>query len=406
MRIAMMTNNYKPVVGGVPISIERLAQGLRKKGHVVYIFAPYVKGCQEEEFVIRYKAFQKKAGGYVPLMKPVDREMEEKFRNLSFDIIHVHHPVLIGQRAQYLGKKYHIPVVFTYHTRYEEYLHYWKPYRWLKERNGKIEEKAVDFIENQMVLSLIRRFTEKCSLVIAPTAQIEHILEQRGWQADITVMPTGLPEETYRNSGRWQEIRRTYGKGKTHLLCTVSRLSAEKNQGFLLKSLLLLKEKIGTDFQMLIIGDGPEKQKLTETAEKLGLEEQVTFTGTVSNEEIPDFYQACDAFLFASKSETQGLVLLEAMAGGNPVIAVEATGVCDIVKNGENGYMTAEDEEVFAEKTAEVLNDNTLRQQLKEGAKETAMRYRNDVVAGMAEHHYGQILLSQSWKRESYMKVS
>jgi len=163
MKIAMMTNNYKPVVGGVPIAIERLADGLRKRGHLVYIFAPEYQGQedQEEEFVIRYRAFHKKAGGYVPLMKPVDLAMERKFRELKFDIIHVHHPVLIGQRARYLGKKYGVPVVFTYHTQYEQYLHYWKPYRWLKKRGGILEDKMVDFIENQLVLAVIRRFTEK-----------------------------------------------------------------------------------------------------------------------------------------------------------------------------------------------------------------------------------------------------
>lgn len=233
MRIAMMTNNYKPVVGGVPIAIERLAEGLRERGHEVYIFAPEFEGYEQEEpFVIRYRAFHKKAGGYVPLMKPVDLKMEQKFQKLNFDIIHVHHPVLIGWRAQYLGKKYHVPVVFTYHTQYEQYLHYWKPYRWLKERGKSLEDKLVDFIENQLVLAVIQRFTEKCSLVFVPTNQIQTVLKKRNWEANTTVMPTGLPESAYLKyvlthpKEKWdrEKVRKLYGNGKKYLLCTVARL--------------------------------------------------------------------------------------------------------------------------------------------------------------------------------------
>lgn len=396
MRIAMMTNNYKPVVGGVPIAIERLSQGLRDRGHEVYIFAPEYDGMEEaEEFVIRYKAFQKKAGGYVPLMKPVDLQMEKIFAELQFDVIHVHHPVLIGQRALYLGRKYDVPVVFTYHTRYEQYLHYWKPYKWLKEHDGAVERKLVDLIENQLVLAFIRRFTEKCNLVVAPTRQIQEILEERKWKTDTTVMPTGLPDSAFEDHEAGERIRSQYGKGRTYLMCTVARLSAEKNIEFLLNAMAELKQCMGDSFQLLIIGDGPQKQELMEQAQVLELEENVTFVGTVPNEKIADFHRACDLFVFASKSETQGIVLLEAMAGASPVIAVEATGVCDVVQNGENGYMTRESVQEFAEVTSHVLMDKSLCRQLAEGAEKTAGRFRNSSVANRAESNYLRVLMAK-----------
>ncbi len=403
MKIAMMTNNYKPVVGGVPIAVERLAEGLRERGHQVYIFAPeYDNDEQEEEFVIRYRAFHKKAGGYVPLMKPVDLEMERKFRELEFDIIHVHHPVMIGQRAWYLGRKYGIPVVFTYHTQYEQYLHYWKPYHWLKEREGNLEHKITDFIENQLVLGFVRRFTEGCSLVIAPTNHMQDILIERKWEADMTVLPTGLPDSFY--GEYWKEpqeqrlgreyIRNVYGKGKSKIICTVARLSEEKNLKFILKSLVILKERMGDDFQLLIIGDGPQRKELEEITQKLGIADQVTFTGTVKNEEIAAFHFACDLFLFASKSETQGIVLLEAMAGGSPVLAVKATGVCDVVRNGQNGYMTQEQEEEFAWRAEQILCDPKLYLKLAEGASETARHYKNKSIAWLAECNYERVVLA------------
>ena len=402
MRIAMMTNNYKPVVGGVPIAIERLAQGLRERGHVVYIFAPQYEGyAHEEEYVIRYRAFRKKAGGYVPLMKPFDLEMERLFQALDFDLIHVHHPVMIGQRAQYLGRKYGVPVVFTYHTQYEQYLHYWKPYRWLKERGGRLENKIVKFVEQQLVLGVIRQFTDRCSLVLTPTRKVQEILQERGWQADTAVLATGLPDSFY--SEYWERqtnerlsrefIRRTYGKGKRHLLCTAARLSAEKNLKFLLRSLAVLKDRAGDDFQFLVIGDGPQKAELEFYVQQLGISDNVTFLGTVPNEEVPAFHCASDLFLFASQSETQGIVLLEAMAGGSPVVAVQATGVLDVVFSGENGYVTSESEEEFAKCAEQALSDPELYQRLSEGAAETSGRFRNRTIAWRAECAYEQVVL-------------
>ena len=381
MRIAMMTNNYKPVVGGVPIAIERLARGLRERGHIVYIFAPEYDGYgEEEEFVIRYCAFHKKAGGYVPLMKPIDLEMERKFRELEFDLIHVHHPILIGQRAQYLGKKYNVPVVFTYHTQYEQYLHYWKPYRWLKERDGGLEQRMVDFIEKKLVLGVIRKFTEGCSLVVTPSSQIHFIYSQYSDQ------------QSEQDCNR-ERIRKACGNGKSHLLCTAARLSEEKNLKFLLRALAKLRIKMGDDIQLMIIGDGPQRIALEEYSKELGICDMVTFLGTIPNEEVPAYHHASDLFLFASKSETQGIVLLEAMAAESPVVAVGADGVDDVVYSGQNGYLTAESEEEFANRAEQILTDSKLHRQLAQGAYETARRYKNEVIAWRAECNYEQVVL-------------
>ena len=152
---------------------------------------------------------------------------------------------------------------------------------------------------------------------------------------------------------------------------------------------------MGNDFQLLIIGDGPQKQELEQYAHELDILENITFLGTVPNEEIAAFHCASDLFLFASKSETQGIVLLEAMAGKSPVVAVKATGVCDVVRNGQNGYMTEEREEAFAEKIQQLLCDSELYNKLVEGAGDTAWRYRNEAVSWMAEYSYERVILAQ-----------
>lgn len=163
------------------------------------------------------------------------------------------------------------------------------------------------------------------------------------------VFPTGLDEAFFRkDEGRAAEIRSKFGNGKRYLLATVSRLEKEKNYEFLLRGIAELCRKRGNDFQVLIIGGGSRMEELKMLAEDLGISDLVTFLGNVPNQEVKDFLNASDLFLFASRSETQGIVLAEAMAAGDPVVAVHAVGSDDIVEDGVNGFLTEEDESAWA----------------------------------------------------------
>lgn len=237
MKIAMLTNNYKPFVGGVPISIERLSNGLRELGHEVYIFAPTYENQVEEEYVIRYKSTNYKFSGGMVIPNMFDKEIEEKFKSLKIDIIHVHHPMIMGQTALYLGKKYNIPVAYTYHTRYEQYLHYIKPYRALEENAkkneenyfGEFEDLILDFTREKLVPGLLKYFTNKCDLIFAPTNMMKEYLIDNNTKTRIEVMPTGLNENYFKEANETvKEIRKKYKGDKSHLFCTVSRLSKEK----------------------------------------------------------------------------------------------------------------------------------------------------------------------------------
>ncbi|WP_343210660.1 glycosyltransferase [Anaerolentibacter hominis] len=405
MRIAMMTNNYKPFIGGVPISIERLSEGLRALGHEVYIFAPEYENHREIEktesgiTIYRYRSScGKTANKYVPdgmvFAKSFDRRIGKWFQELQIDVIHVHHPILSGNTAQILGRRYHIPVVFTYHTRFEQYLHYIKPYAGLERRcssrsSKSVEEKLLVSIREKLIPAYIRGFANHCNMVFAPTAYIKNNLLDQGVVSPIRVLPTGLTGSSFlpdENSAC--EIRRSYLKDKTFLMCTVSRLAKEKNLDFLLQSLAVLKEKIGDAFRFLMIGDGPEKEKLEALAASLHLTENVVFMGNIENEQIRNYHAACDLFLFASKSETQGIVLLEAMAAGNPVVAVKASGVVDVVEDGVNGYMTEESAPALTDAVEHVLFNFDCHSRLRQGAVETARAYQDIRIARDAEKHY------------------
>lgn len=381
MKIAMMTNNYKPFVSGVAISVERLTESLRKCGHQVVVFAPEYAGQKEEVDVVRYKSLLKGVAGGFSIPNSLDSEIEKQFKREKFDLIHVHHPMMIGHTAQYLSKKYNLPLVFTYHTRYEQYLHY---------VGLSSLKKAIP--------AYITKYMKKCDMVFAPTPLMKEYLEQiqenQTEKTAVRVLPTGLPEDSFiPNKVKTDKLRKQLLGNNQYLFCTVARLAKEKNLDFLLRSMKHFQEIYNSKFKLILIGEGPERKTLEKLTEQLGLVENVKFLGTVFNAEIKNYCAASDLFLFPSLTETQGIVLLEAMAVGTPVIALRATGTEDIVINGKNGYMTEVSEIEFAEKIQEVL-DNKEMNLLRVGAGETAENYRCERIAEEAIKNYKEVLLN------------
>lgn len=362
----MMTNNYKPFVAGVPVSVERLTESLRDLGHEVVVFAPTYKGMKEEEGVVRYRSVVKGVccGAAVP--DCLDPGIEKAFEEGNFDMIHVHHPMLIGWTALHLSKKYHVPIVLTYHTRYEQYLHY----------------VGLSCAKN-ILPAYVRKFASRCDGVIAPTPGMKEYLEGLQVNAPVFVLPTGIGKEGFLpEEEKVRRLRTELVGDKRHLFVTVARLAKEKNLEFLLDSLAIRKEFQKADFKLALIGEGPEKCHLQEYAEKLRLENEVIFVGKVPNCEIKNYCAAAELFLFSSTSETQGIVSLEAMAVGTPVLAVEATGTRDIVRNGENGWMTQESASEFARKLDWLLENSADRiAPLRQGAKQTAACYGEQATA-------------------------
>lgn len=397
MKVAMFTNNYLPFIGGVPISIDRLANGLRALGHEVTVFAPeYGSEKSMEKDVVRYASLPICFRNGMVIPNFLDPKIHREFVNGGFDVIHVHQPFGIGNVAVHLSRKYQIPLVFTYHTQYGEYLHYLKFMRGKQGEETKICGKVREYVPVYM-----NHFMEQCSLVFAPSVDMKNYLMQKSGMPLIKVLPTGLePDAFQKNKETSEALRRKYIGDKAYLLCVVSRLEKEKNLYFLLDSLCLLKEKSKDNFRFLMIGDGGERALLEEYARKRGLGENVIFTGAVINEEVKDYLGACDLFAFSSKSETQGIVLAEAMAAGLPVVALEAVGVRDIVRDGENGFMTPECEERFADAVCECLKREGCKERFSQCARQTAAAYRKDKVARQAIAGYK--LAISAFKRKQF----
>ncbi|WP_072523788.1 glycosyltransferase [Clostridium sp. Marseille-P3244] len=413
MKIAMLTNNYRPFVGGVPISVERQAQELIRLGNQVTVFAPMYGESMEEreklleedrrapERVVRYCSQKKKMdnGMVYPAVYP--KAIIDIFAREHFDCIHVHHPMFVGPWGLWLGKKYRIPVVYTYHTRYEDYLHYLSVFR-VKNESLWIKKKAVEMIRKQLIPFYMGWFAGKCDLVLAPSEGMKKVIREYGVKTPTEVLPTGLDETFFRKDvEKSEKIRQKYGRGKKNLLVTVSRLEKEKNYGFLIRGIAEIRRKMGDDFHVLILGDGSQKSELKTRASILGVQDMITFVGSIPNESVKDYLYSADLFLFASKSETQGIVLAEAMAAGCPVVAVQAVGVDDIVEDGINGFLTAEEEEEWSDRVIEALREENYKK-MQKAAFRTAANYRSSTLAIYEEMLYNQYSALKTSGGETY----
>lgn len=413
MRIAMLTNNYKPFVGGVPISVERQARELTKRGHEVTVFAPqYTWDCEDQREgtkdrkegshrVIRFKTGRLRMENGAVYPKAISREILEGFKKQQFDCIHVHHPMYTGPMALYLGRRYNLPVIYTYHTKYEDYLHYLGPFRNM-DKKGAMRKRIYKIGRERVVPGYMRWFTNQCDLVLAPTESMRKSITSKGTKTPAAIFPTGLEDSFYEgDKHKSEEIRSSYLAGREYLFCSVSRLEEEKNPRFLLQGIAELKKRLGKPFKVLLIGDGSMKKKLVQMAGELNIAEEIMFLGNIDNQELKYYLGACDLFLFASKSETQGIVLAEAQAAGLPVVAVKATGVEDIVLDGKNGYATEEDAEKWVQKILLAL-DNENHGRLTKEARKSAAAFSSSSLAVYEESLYTQCIKEKEKEDRAY----
>lgn len=384
LRIAHFTNNYLPFIGGVPISIDRLRRGLRQRGDDVLIVAPsYIGPAASEPEVLR-----------VPTLRPMGENQEFRLANIFSprlyrgvlayrpDVIHVHHPFWLGSVGLFLGRRLKVPVVFTYHTRLEHYAH-----------NVRLPGPL---FRNLISHALVRRFANRCDAVVVPTDSAEEYLRLIGVKRPLYVQPTGIDVARFDTApqARIDALRSSLGLAGKRVLITVSRLSREKNLEFMLEALAPLL-RAHPDWRLLLVGDGPQKADLRARVQTLGLGRNVVFTGGVPPEQLPLYYRCAELFVFASRSETQGMVILEAMAAGLPVVVVRSSGIDDTVRNGENGFKTPLNRELWRRRVDLVMGDEALRRRLAEAAALFARDHSLEAFGDALHQVYAEVLASR-----------
>ena len=353
----MVSDVYFPRVNGVSTSIQTLRQGLAEAGHASVLVAPDYPGAVTEDGIVRVPGWQ------IP-RDPEDRLMHpralaaalDRLDPADFDLVHIHTPFLAHRAGVRWARKHGLPCVETYHTLFEEYFHHYLPFlpkAWLAAAARMISRKECDGV----------------TAVIAPSSAMKATLEAYGVASPVHIIPTGLNLADFAHCDG-PAFRARHGIPPDRpVMAYVGRVAFEKNLDFLLAVTEAVRRDL-PDVLLVIAGEGPARAALERAVAKRALTRNVRFVGYLERKtELPACYCAADVFVFASKTETQGLVLLEAMALGVPVVGLAEMGTRDVLKDGEGCRIAPDDVAGFAATVRPLLADRAMAQALGEAGK-------------------------------------
>ncbi|HEX9758304.1 MAG TPA: glycosyltransferase [Nitrospiria bacterium] len=362
MNILMATNTFSPHVGGVARSVEAFTSEFRRWGHCVWVVAPFFEGAPKKELgVIRVPAIQHFNGSDFSVRLPIPSFLFPSLERYHPDIVHAHHPFLLGDTALRIAAVRDVPLIFTHHTMYEQYTHY-------------VPGDSPTL--KRFVIELSTGFANLCDAVIAPSDSIAATLKERGVKTPIAVIPTGVHVERFRQ-GEGERFRRLNKiPPEAFVVGHVGRLAPEKNLDFLSKSVADFLSKYD-QAHFIIAGTGPSKIDIQRFFESRNLSQRVHLFGVLQAKDLVDAYHAMDSFAFTSKTETQGMVLTEALGAGIPVVAVDAPGVREVLRDGANGrLLPKEDIRLFSDALGEIKGlSQEKRKNFQEEARRTAQQF-------------------------------
>jgi glycosyltransferase involved in cell wall biosynthesis len=314
LRVGLFTECYHPIRNGVVAAVDALAATLRAHGHEVVYVTPKMPGFRSESReIVTVPSMPLPARTAYRLTVPVpSRKRREAMKRLS--IVHAHSPFVTGWMGIGCARRYGVPLIFTYHTLLEEYAHY-----------IPLEAHAV----RRAASELTRAYANAADAVIVPTQTMAEHLRELGVTRSIDVIPSGIDVAQFGAAHRSEELRAQLGaKPGDALVLFVGRLAREKDVQLVLAAFARLPKD---GLRLAIAGDGPERERLEEEARRLGIAERTVFAGELPRESLAAVYAAADVFAFASRSETQGLVLVEALAAGLPIAAVESAPTREVL---------------------------------------------------------------------------
>ncbi|KMQ52512.1 Glycosyl transferase, group 1 [Chitinispirillum alkaliphilum] len=399
MNIIMLTNTFLPFVGGVEKSVDSFSAGLRKLGHRVKIVAPSYKGYNEtDENVIRVPALQQFNGTDFSVQLPVPGILKSNLKTFTPHIVHSHHPYLLGDTALRLAAQLRVPVVFTFHTYYERYTHY------VPGNSPALR---------RFVRALATGYANLCDCVIAPSQSVADEIRNRGVVSPMKVIPTGISLSDY-SKGDGRGFRKRNGiPSRAFLVGFISRIAQEKNVEFLAKAVKFFLRK-NKNAHFLVVGDGPCREKVMGLFAQSEFSDRFHYCSTLCGTDLIDAYHSLDVFSFSSHTETQGLVLTEALAAGVPVVALDVPNVREIVKDKFNGRLVgSENVECFAHNLSWVAERSGVkRAMLRENALSSVKEYDfeccvkkvHDIYADLVSRNYTfRERNDSSWERAMRM---
>ncbi len=339
MNILLISDVYFPRVNGVSTSIKTFTQQMQQMGHTIRLIAPdYGITTDDEAWITRVPARNIYFDPEDKLMKMGDvMALAPQLQNMHFDILHIHTPFIAHYAGLKLAKLLNIPKVETYHTFFEDYLHHYLPV-------------IPQFLARGLARLISKSQCNQLDALVSPSQPMLDVLRDYGVSTPSEVVATGLQPHSFTEADGLA-FREKYGiPSNRPMLLFVGRVAHEKNIGFLLEVVRILADEI-PDILLLITGEGPAEASLKKQVQQLGIQKYVQFLGYLDRHtELNACYRSADIFVFASKSETQGLVLLEAMAQATPVVAIAELGTASVLVEDQGARIAIESELDFVEK--------------------------------------------------------
>jgi glycosyltransferase involved in cell wall biosynthesis len=380
----MVSDVYFPRVNGVSTSIQTFRRDLATLGCESLLVAPaYPAARADEPGVLRVRS------GYVPF-DPEDRIFRRRdFRRVTaglagrIDLVHVQTPFAAHYLGASLARRWRVPLVVSYHTYFEHYLHHYLPLvpaawlKWLARHFSRSQLAQVDG-------------------AIAPSPQMAEALRAYGVTTPIEVLPTGLDEDLFRG-GDGPRFRSAHGIAPERpVMLTVGRVAFEKNLGFLIDVLAEVSREI-PEVLLVIAGEGPALEALRADVAQRGLAGNVLFVGYLDRATgLLDCYRGADVFVFASRTETQGLVLLESMAVGTPVVSTAVMGTRAVLENAPGAHVVEESVTEFSAAVARLLRDPAERRRLGSvAARDVAQRWSGPEMARRLLYLYCRLVATE-----------
>ncbi|MCX7845732.1 MAG: glycosyltransferase family 4 protein [Dictyoglomaceae bacterium] len=403
MNIAFFSDTYEPQKNGVVTAIKMQKKFLENYKNKVYLFIPYIPNSPSEENIFKLNSIVFPFQREHRVANPYSIKYDLLFRRLKVDIVHTHTPFSLGIFGWSQAKKRNIPLIHTFHTIFEEYAYYiWDHFPQIIKRKFIREKEA-----REVAIWISKSYCELCDLIIAPSTKVKKLLENYGVKKPIVILPNGLDLKDFKPLDKKVARKKRNLPLQGTILLFVGRLGKEKNITFLLKVMRWLKSNSNHPYYFLIVGDNPDKrikEELIKEAEKYKIDDRVIFTGYLEYPQVIESYYSADIFIFSSLTETQGMVVGEALFSGLPVIALEDLAIGDFVKNGENGFLIPNNNhsiEEFGKKIILLTENKELYFTMSQNAKKSAENLSSHKLNKKLLETYER-LISDYQKEEKY----
>ena len=392
LRIGLFTDTYAPQVNGVSVSLQMISEGLKKRGHQVTIFAPRFPGYKDNQpNVMRLPSLKYLNNPPIYVAVLGTPRSTWKLTREHFDVLHAHSPASMGLLAYLTASTKRLPLIYTYHTSIMDYTHY------------------IKFIGGTSLIKRAAAWFSKASTdlgdqVIVPSPKFHRLLLSQKVKQPITVIPNGIDLSMFQEVKHPGALRKKLGiPNDAPILLTVGRMDPEKRLDFIVDAFALLSEKV-SNAHLVFAGDGGARKHVEEKSKAITAKDRVHFLGMVNRADLPDIFHDATVFLSASTTEVHPISVIEAIASGLPLVAVQDEAFEGMLEDGENGYALPLDVNKYADVLADLLPDAERLKRFGEHSLELSEKYSIEAQVKALEKLYMEAVL-QNWRGNLFTRI-